>query len=324
MLRRRSTLKLLAAAVPAAIAPAWAQPRYPTGPIRIVIPTPPGGGLDTMARLFGTHLGATFGQPVVVESRPGGNTAIAAQAVASAPPDGQTLLLTFTSTQLNTIIQPKPTYRMADLAPIAMTIASPIAFAVNAQVPATTLREFVALVKSKPRTYSYGSYGAGSVANFMGEALNEKHGLDLLHVAYRGGAPALLDLIAGQIQSAFNDVGSLSREAAATGRIRVLGVTGAQRFKPFPDVPTFREQGMPELDFPAWHGLFAPAGTPAATVAALEREMVRIIHLPEISARLYELGFEPMGVNAAKFQQYIQQSAQPIEALFRSGRIKLE
>jgi tripartite-type tricarboxylate transporter receptor subunit TctC len=328
-LRRRDALGLGAAWAASAIgatAPmaARAESRFPAGPIRLIIPTPPGGGLDALARVFSQQLSAHYGQPVLVESRAGANTAIAAAYVAAAAPDGLTLLMTFTSLQLNTITMPKPGYRMSDLAPIILTELSPVGFAVNAQVPAHDMREFIALAKRHPGTYNYATYGAGSVANFMGESLNVTEGLDLTQVPYKGAAPALLDLIGGQVTSAFSDAGSMAREEAASGRVRMLGVNGATRMKSYPQVPTFSEQGLAELDLPAWHGLFAPAATPKPVIDELAREMGRIIRLPEVSGRIYDLGFEPSGLAGADFSRYIDQTGKTLEALFRSGRIKLE
>jgi tripartite-type tricarboxylate transporter receptor subunit TctC len=274
--------------------------------------------------LLGQHLAARYGQPVLVESRAGANAAIAASAVAAAPPNGLTLLLSHSAVLFNTIILPKPPYRMTDFAPVILIAKSPIAFAVNAQVPARNMREFIALVKANPKTYNYATPGAGSVANFMGESLNISAGLDMTHVPYRGSAATLVDLIGGQVYSAFSDISSVAREEQATGKVRVLGVTGANRFKLYPNVPTFSEQGLSQMDLPAWHGVFAPAATPPAIVDELAREFARIIQIPEVSARIYELGFEPSGVTGSAVPQYFQQTGKVIEDLFRSGRIRLE
>lgn len=302
---------------------ALAQTKYPRGPIRLIIPTPAGGGMDVLARLFGQHLEPHYGQSVVVESKPGANTAIAASYVAGSAPDGQTLLLTYSGVQLNTILQAKPIYQMRDLAPIVMTLLSPVGLAVNAKVPAHNMREFVAMVKQQPRTFSFGSYGAGSVAHFMGEALNLSEGLDMTHVPYKGGAPVLMDLIGGQIPAAFADAGQMAREEQATAKVRMLGVNGA-RMKSYPNVPTFAEQGFPQLDLPAWHGLFAPAGTPRAIVDDLASVMAGIIQKPEVSARILDLGFVPSGLTGDAFTQYIDKAGNEIAQLFKSGRIRIE
>ncbi len=319
---------ILAAAAGAAAGlaglPLRAQPRYPSKPIQIVIPTAPGGGMDVLARLFGQHLTERYGQPCVVVSKPGANAAIAAAFVAGAEPDGHTLLLTYSAVQLNTITMPNPGYKWTDLAPVSSTVLSPVGLAVNGSVPARNMQEFIAYVKSNGKGVSYGSYGVGSVAHFMGESLNATAGTDMRHIPYKGSTPALMDLIGGQIPAAFGDVGQFSREEQSSGRVRVLGVNGESRLPLLPQIPTFREQGFTQLDLPAWHGLFAPAATPKAIVDDLSREMARIIQLPAVSTRIRELGFEPFAVSGAAFHQYVDGAGKVLESLYKSGRVKLD
>jgi len=305
--------------------PLRAQGKYPSRPIQIIIPTAAGGGMDIFARLFGQHLTDHYGQPTVVVSKPGANTAIASAYVAGAEPDGHTLLLTYSAVQINTITMPNPGYRWKDLAPIVSTVLSPVGLAVHSSVPARNMQEFIAYVKSGAnKAVSYGSYGVGSVAHFMGESLNAAAGLDMRHVPYKGSTPAMMDLIGGQIVAAFGDVGQFSREEQSSGRIRVLGVNGEARLPLLPSIPTFREQGLTQLDLPAWHGLFAPAATPKAIVDDLAREMVRIIRAPQVSTRIRELGFEPSGLTGDAFTQYVDGAGKVLENLFKSGRVKIE
>lgn len=304
--------------------PALGQAKYPSKAIQIVIPTAPGGGMDILARLFGQHLTERYGQPNVVVSKPGANSAIAAAFVAGAEPDGHTLLLTYSAVQLNTITMPNPGYKWADLAPISSTVLSPVGLAVSGQVPARNMQEFMAYVKSSPKGVSYGSYGVGSVAHFMGESLNASSGVDMRHIPYKGSTPALMDLIGGQIPAAFGDVGQFSREEQASGRVRVIGVNGEARLPMLPNIPTFREQGFPQLDLPAWHGLFAPAATPKPIVDELSREMARIIQLPAVSQRIRELGFEPFATSGTTFTRYVDGAGKVLESLYRSGRVKIE
>lgn len=298
--------------------------KFPSKPIQIVIPTAPGGGMDIFARLFGQHLTEHYGQPTVVVSKPGANAAIAAAFVAGAVPDGHTLLLTYSAVQLNTITMPNPGYKWRDLAPITSTVLSPVGLAVNANVPARNMQELIAYVKGNPRTVSYGSYGVGSVAHFMGESLNAAAGIDMRHIPYKGSNPAMMDLIGGQIGVAFGDVGLFSREEQASGRVRVLGVNGEKRLPLLPNIPTFGEQGLSQLDLPAWHGLFAPAATPKAIVDDLAREMARIIQTPAVTTRIREMGFEPFAVTGNAFNDYVDGAGKVLESLFKSGRVKID
>lgn len=318
---------ILAAAAGAAAGlgsfPLRAQAKYPSKPIQIVIPVAPGGGMDILARLFGQHLTDHYGQPHVVVSRPGANAAIAAF-VAGAEPDGHTLLLTYSAVQLNTITMPNPGYKWTDLAPVSSTVLSPVGLAVNGSVPARNMQEFIAYLKSNSKGASYGSYGVGSVAHFMGESLNALAGTDMRHIPYKGSTPALMDLIGGQIPAAFGDVGQFAREEQSSGRVRVLGVNGEKRLPLLPHIPTFREQGFTQLDLPAWHGLFAPAATPRAIVDDLSKEMARIIQLPAVSQRIRELGFEPFATSGQVFTQYVDGAGKVLESLYKSGRVKLD
>jgi tripartite-type tricarboxylate transporter receptor subunit TctC len=319
---RRHTLAAgLALAGAAALPPlAWADAAYPSNLIKFVIPTPPGGGHDTMMRVIGQKLTEAWGQPAIVESRAGASGAIAAAAVAKAAPDGYTLLVNYSALISNLVLQPTQTYKMSELAPISMLALTPIAIGVRESLDVKTLKQLVALAKSKPGKISYGSYGPGSGGNFVGELLNMAAGIDTVHVPYKGEAPALQDLIGGQIDTAVVSLGGVSRYP---GKIRALAVASPSRFPLYPDVPTFAEAGFPEVVMPGFGALFAPAGTPKPVIDKLTVEMARIVKLPDVVPKLLELGFEPAGWGPEKLSAFLAEQLALTQKLVATGRIKV-
>lgn len=319
---RRHTLATGLALAGAAAVPslAWADAAYPSNLIKFVIPTPAGGGHDTMMRVIGQKLTEAWGQPSIVESKAGASGAIAAATVAKAAPDGYTLLVNYSALISNLVLQPTQTYRMSELAPISMLALTPIAIGVRESLNIRTLKQLVDLARSKPGRISYGSYGPGSGGNFVGELLNMAAGIDTVHVPYKGEAPALQDLIGGQIDTAVVSLGGVSRYP---GKIRALAVASPGRFALYPDVPTFAEAGFPEVDMPGFGALFAPAGTPKAILDKLTVEMARIVKLPDVAPRLLELGFEPAGWGPEKLSAFLTEQLALTRKLVATGRIKV-
>lgn len=299
---------------------AWADPAYPNNVIKFIIPTPAGGGHDTMMRVIGQKLTESWGQPSIVESKAGASGAIAAATVARATPDGYTLLVNYSALISNLVLQPTQTYKMSELAPISMLALTPIAIGVRESLNIKTLKQLVDLAKSKPGQISYGSYGPGSGGNFVGELLNIAAGIDTVHVPYKGEAPALQDLIGGQIDTAVVSLGGVSRYP---GKIRALAVASPTRFSLYPDVPTFAEAGFPDVVMPGFGALFAPAGTPKAIIDKLSTEMARIVKLPDVAPKLLELGFEPAGWGPAKLSAFLAEQLELTKKLVATGRIKL-
>lgn len=293
---------------------------YPRGVIKFVIPTPPGGGHDTMMRLIGQKLSERLGQPCIVESKPGASGAIAAQTVAKAAPDGHTLLVGYSALLSNTVLMPKPGYTLEDFAPVSMLALTPIALGISEKMAASTLRQFVAVAKTRPADISYASYGPGSGGHFVGELFKMASGLDTVHVPYKGEAPALLDVLSGQVQAVFASIGGVKRYP---GQIRPLAVAAAQRSPSYPDVPTFAELGYPEVDMPGWAGLFAPAKTPQSVINTLTREINRIVLLPEIKSKMAELGFDTVGWEPARQSDFLKTQLESTRSLVDSGRVKL-
>lgn len=319
---RRQTLAAALGSLGAGVLPraqAQTQP-FPSQVIKFVIPTPAGGAHDTMMRTIGQKLTDAWGQPCIVESRSGASGAIAAATVSQAPADGYTVLIGYSALLSNTVLMPKPGYRLEDLQPVGMLALTPIAFGVRESLPASTLKQYVALAKTRPGKLSYGSYGPGSGGHFVGELFNMAAGIDTVHVPYKGEPPALQDLIGGQIDAAVASVGGLSRYP---GKIKPLAVASATRFPSYPDVPTFAELGYPEVDFPGWGALFVPAKTPKAIVDKLNTEMGRILVMPDVRAKLLELGYEPAPWSPDKTRRFMKDQLALTQKLIDAGRVKL-
>lgn len=319
---RRQTLAAALGSLGAGVLPraqAQTQP-FPSQVIKFVIPTPAGGDHDTMMRIIGQKLTDAWGQPCIVESRSGASGAIAAATVSQAPADGYTVLIGYSALLSNTVLMPKPGYRLEDLQPVGMLALTPIAFGVRESLPASTLKQYVALAKTRPGKLSYGSYGPGSGGHFVGELFNMAAGIDTVHVPYKGEPPALQDLIGGQIDAAVASVGGLSRYP---GKIKPLAVASATRFPSYPDVPTFAELGYPEVDMPGWGAAFVPAKTPKAIVDKLNTEMGRILVMPDVRAKLLELGYEPAPWSPDKTRRFMKDQLALTQKLIDAGRVKL-
>ena len=319
---RRQTLAAALGSLGAGVLPraqAQTQP-FPSQVIKFVIPTPAGGDHDTMMRIIGQKLTDAWGQPCIVESRSGASGAIAAATVSQAPADGYTVLIGYSALLSNTVLMPKPGYRLEDLQPVGMLALTPIAFGVRESLPASTLKQYVALAKTRPGKLSYGSYGPGSGGHFVGELFNMAAGIDTVHVPYKGQPPALQDLIGGRIDAAVASVGGLSRYP---GKIKPLAVASATRFPSYPDVPTFAELGYPEVDMLGWAAAFVPAKTPKAIVDKLNTEMGRILVMPDVRAKLLELGFEPAPWSPDKTRRFMKDQLALTQKLIDAGRVKL-
>ncbi|WP_019702102.1 Bug family tripartite tricarboxylate transporter substrate binding protein [Paracidovorax oryzae] len=292
---RRQVLGALAALAAAHAAPARAA-HWPERPVSLVVPFAAGGGTDTIARLIAQKLQAPLGVPVVIDNRPGANGLIAARSVLQQPPDGHTLMFGSNSTHVIAALashQPvAPGKSMQDSFSIASVLANaPLVWAVRAASPARDLPDF--LRRAKAGRLSYGSFGAGSSAHVMGETLAESAGVELLHVPYKGSAPALTDLLGGQVDAVFLTVAAIEG-MVASGAVRPLAVTGERRVRSLPPVPTFEELGVRDMGNAGWFAVFAAAGTPAQTITALAKALRDIVAQPDVQARMVALGLEPV------------------------------
>jgi tripartite-type tricarboxylate transporter receptor subunit TctC len=293
-------------AIAALAAPAAFAQGYPAKPIHLIVPFPPGGPTDIVGRLVGHKLSEGLGQPVVVENRAGAGGTVGSTAAAKAPPDGYTLLYGSTSTLA---IAPS-LYRdlaydpRSAFAPISLVSRGAIIAAVNAQVPARTLQEFIALAKRSAGKLSYASAGSGTPPHLAAELFKSVAGVDLLHVPYKGGAPAINDLVGGQVQAIFEGEVVLLPHIKS-GRVRALAITGTKRTPELPDVPTFAQAGLPKYDVYFWSGLVAPAGTPPPVISRLNSVLVRALNAPDASEALKRQGLEPAATTPQQFAEFI-------------------
>lgn len=285
---------------------ALAQP-YPAKPIRLVIPYPPGGGMDTIARPFAQRLSANLGQQVVVDNRGGANGAIGMEIVARANPDGHTIGFAL-SAQLAInpgLYRNLPYDPVKDYAPITLFAEGVYMLVVHPAVPAKSVKELIALARAKPDGISMASSGNGSGGHLAAALLTSMTGTRMLHVPYKGGGPALVALLAGEVQALFATY-AVSKGHIATGRLRALGVSTARRPAVIPDIPTIAEAGVPGYDSGAWYAYVAPAGTPRAIVAQLNREIVRALNHPEYRKMLVASAIDPIGSPPEQLGQYIK------------------
>jgi tripartite-type tricarboxylate transporter receptor subunit TctC len=282
-----------------------AAPAYPTQPIRLLVGYAPGGPTDIIARLVATRLQEVLGQTVVVENKAGASSNIASEEVARAKPDGHTLLLGTIANATNMTFYKKMNYdTLRSFAPITQLVASPSVLMVNATLPVRTVSELIALGKAKPGTLSFASSGNGGSPHLGGELLKMRTGMDMIHVPYKGTAPAMNALLSGEVSMSF--VTSLSAiPQAKNPKLRALAVAGQQRLPQLPEVPTLIESGLAGFEVSSWSGLMAPAGTPPAIIARLNAETTKILALPEVRATLLAQAALPVGSTPDQFRSYI-------------------
>jgi tripartite-type tricarboxylate transporter receptor subunit TctC len=322
-LLRRKFLQLAAgaAAQPAVARSARAQ-AYPTRPVRIVVGFSAGGAADISARLMGQWLSERIGQPFVIDDRPGASGNIATEAVVRAPSDGYTLLLTTAPNAINATFNDKLSYNfIRDIAPVAGIIRTPSVMAVNPSVPATTIPDFIAYAKSNPGRINFASGGNGTVSHLSGELFKMMASIDLVHIPYRGSAPALTGLLGGQVQVGFADISSI--EYIKAGKLRALAVTTATRSEALPDVPTVGDY-LPGYESSQWYGIGSPKNTPAEIIDRLNREINAALADPKFRARLIDLGGAPIVGSPADFGKLIAEETEKWAQVIRAANIKPE
>jgi tripartite-type tricarboxylate transporter receptor subunit TctC len=316
---------LIAAAMLALASSAFAQGAYPNHPVTLVVPFPPGGGTDTGARIVAQKLGSKWGQTVVVENKGGAAGMIGADAVAKARPDGYTLLMGNIGTQaINPSLYKKMPYDpAAAFAPVSLVAELPLAMMVNPGVPAKTAKDFIALAKAQPGKLSYSSSGAGGAPHLAAEMFKEATGTFILHVPYRGGGPAIGDLLAGHVQLSFMTVLEASGHIKA-GKLRALAVTGAQRVPALPDVPTLAESVLPGFNSISWIGVLAPAGTPKDIVDKVSADIREVLASDDVKGKLVELGALPSGNTPAQFQALIEADRKRYAQVIKDKKISVD
>jgi tripartite-type tricarboxylate transporter receptor subunit TctC len=321
--------RILAAAMAAALAaigPSQSLAQaYPTKPVRLVVPFPPGGSTDIVARIVATKLGDRIGQPLVVENRGGAGGTIGTEAVAKAAPDGYTLGFASTSTHaVAPAVYAKLGYDpVRDFAPISLIAVTPYLLVVNPKVPVSSLKEFVAYVKPKPGKFNYASAGTGSTTHLAMEMLKSDAGLFILHIPYNGNGPAGTAVIAGDVEFLFGSLPALLPHAKS-GRVRPIAVGTPKRSPALPDVPTVAESGFKGFDASLWLAVMAPAGTPAAVISRLNKETVAVVKAPETAQALDKAGAEPVTSTPAELARMVSDGMKKYAATVKRAGVKLE
>ncbi len=296
---------VLAAAFSTAAYEAAAQATYPSRAVRMIIPFPPGGGTDLVARTLAQKLTETWGQPVIVDNRAGANGIIGTDLGAKSKPDGHTLLVVIATHAINPSLYRKLPYdTAADFAAVTLMAQYPFILTIHPSLPAKTVRELIALAKARPGQLSYASSGNGSGPHLGFELFKSMAKVDFVHVPYKGSGPANVDLISGQVQAMFNNfIAAIPH--IKTGRLRVLAVTSAKRSQVMPELSTLAESGFPGFDVTGWYALLAPSGTPQAIVAKVQADVAGALRVPAVHTRLSSEGAEPVGSTPDEFEKFL-------------------
>ena len=321
-----------AAIATAAIALATALPTdaqapsaYPSRPVKLVIPFPPGGPLDIVGRAIAQKLTDAWGQSVVVDKRPGAGGNIGADLVAKAAPDGYTIVMGALSTHaVNPSLYAKMPYdAVADFAPITLVAVTPNVLVVNAALPVNSAKEFIAYAKANSGKLAFGSGSNGSAGHLAGELFKVDTGIDVTHVPYKGGAPAMQALLAGDTQFMFDNLANATPQVKA-GKLKALAVTTAQRSKLAPELPTMAEAGLPGFDISTWFGLFAPAGTPKEIIAKWNAEVAKILNSPEMREKLIAQGAEPVPTTPEQFAAFMKSEIPKYAKIIKASGAKVD
>jgi tripartite-type tricarboxylate transporter receptor subunit TctC len=303
---------------------AFAQTDFPSKPIRYIVPLPPGGGADLIARLVTDRMSADLGRPIIVENRSGASGAIGSDFVAKAPADGYTVLQCYVVTHgTNPAVSKLPYDAVKDFAPIGMIAATSNVLVVNEKAGVKTLQELIAALRARPKGMSFASTGIGSATHLTMEYLEQQAGIDLVHVPYKGAGPAMNDLLGGQVEAMFPSL-ITALPHIKSGRLRALALSAPQRSPLIPDVPTVAESGYPAFNAVQWYGVCAPAGMPPAIVERLSRALNAAITSPEVRAKLGEQAADVMPMSPAEFGEYIRADIARWVKLLKDADLKIE
>jgi tripartite-type tricarboxylate transporter receptor subunit TctC len=301
---------------------AVAQNNYPSRPVHIIVPSPPAGGTDIIARVLAERFSKAFGQQFVVENRPGAGNMIGIESVARSAPDGYTLLMVPSTLALNSVLYQKVNYDpVRDFAPITLAATAPNVLVINPSVPAQVLTEFIALAKKKPGELTYGTPGIGTSPHMSMELFKSMAGLDIRHIPYRGTAPAVTDIISGQISAMFANALTAKPQVDA-GKVRALAVSGPKRIEAMPNVPPVAQAGVPGYEAMQWYGLLAPAGTPPDIIKRLHAEATKALGTAEMKEKLAGDGAEPVGSTSAEFAALIKSELEKWANVARVAKIQ--
>jgi tripartite-type tricarboxylate transporter receptor subunit TctC len=298
---------------------------WPAKPVRVIVPYPPGGGNDNFARIFSQKLGERLGQPFVIENKPGAGTLIGTEAAAKSPGDGYTILLSSIVTHaLAPALYAKVPYDpVKDFAPVTILAVAPTVLVVNRNFPAKSVQELIALARANPGKYTYASGGNGTTPHISGEIFKVMTGTDLLHVPYKGGSPALADLMGGQVDVMF-DTAASAMPHVRSGKLRAIAIATPKRYADYPELPTFAEQGLPDYAINSWYSFHAPAGTPRDVIQKLHGEVVVALRSPDVAEKLRALNAEPGGMPPEEFAVFVRQEAERYGQVIRKAGIKVE
>ena len=289
-----------------ALVAAAAAQTYPSRPVRLIVGFTPGGGVDINARLLAAKMSELTGQQFLVENKPGAGTNIANEYVAKAAPDGYTLLFNSAAFAINLALYRNPPYALRDFAPVSVLSESVNLLVVSASLPARNLQELIAMAKEKPGSLNYSSAGAGTTQHLAAELFKLKSGTNIVHVPYKGSAPALTALIAGEVQLSFSNTVAIGPHVKS-GRLRALAVAGAKRTDLMPDVPTMKEAGLEGVEVPLWFGLLAPAATPREAIRLLAGGVAKVARSPDIRQKLIDQGADPVGNTPEQFERQLRE-----------------
>jgi tripartite-type tricarboxylate transporter receptor subunit TctC len=297
---------------------------YPGRPIRIIVPFAPGGGTDLTARLVGQRLAERFAQPVVIDNRPGAGTMLGTELTQKSPPDGYTLMIASASHAINPTLYRKVNYDpIRDFAPITLAIAFPFVLAVNPAMPVRSVNELIASAKANPKRITYASSGTGATNHLAAELFKTMAGIDLLHIPYKGGGPAMNDVIGGQVSMMFGTVLETMPQVRA-GKLRGLAVSSAKRAAFAPDLPTAAEDGLPGYDVTGWYAFLAPAGMAPAVMSRLNQEMIGALESPALKQKLLAMGAEPWPTSPQQARTFITSEVERWGKLIKAARITAE
>ena len=301
-----------------------ARAQYPAKPIRWVVPFPPGGGTDTLARVMGQRLSDALGQQVIIDNRPGAGANIGAEVVAKAAPDGYTLLMGNVANTINMSLYAKPGYDIVkDFAPINLLASTPNIVVVHPSVPARSIQQLIALAKARPGELDVASSGTGSSAHLAGELFNSMAGIRMHHVPYKGGGPAVAALIGGHVAIGFATMPSVISHVQG-GKLRGLAVTTLKRSLTAPDLPTVSEAGLKGYEAGTWYGLLAPAGTAKDTLSRLHADSLKVLSIPDVKQRLDGVGFEAIGSTPEEFGAYIRSEVEKWTKVVRAAGVRAD
>ncbi len=303
---------------------AQAQPAFPSRPVTLVLPSAPGDPTDLIARVLAPKMSERLGQPFVIENRPGGSGVIASSAVAKASADGHTLLLPLSAHSINPIaLKDLPYDTFRDFAPVTQLVRFPLFVGAHPSVDGATLREFIVAGKSRPGRLNFSSPGPGTLGFLVGEEISRRSGLNAVHLAFKGGAPAVQALLADQVQYCAITLNLLGPHFAS-GRLKPLAVTSGMRSPQLPNVPTVAESGFPGFEAYNWIGVFAPAGTPPATIARLRDAFAAVLREPDVRPRLTAVGFEIVGSSPQELDQFVRREFEHWDRFVREFGVKFD